>query len=154
MDHRSHTHEEPFGVTPERMFEALTTPAAIREWFGASKVIVTPEKGGAWIASWDDEAADAETRSDYISSFKILEIEPPKRIVLGEGKYRSSEEKDTMQMDVRTEFLVEPMAGGCSLTVVHHGIPDDPSQNDFYEDYLYGWENTFDGIRKYLFEHS
>ena len=62
------------------MFEALVTPSAIRKWWGATKAIVLPQVGGTWVASW----GESENDPDFISSFKILEFEPPSRIMLGE----------------------------------------------------------------------
>src|SRR5215208_2671967 len=82
---RRHILAEPFGVTPERMFEVLTTPAAIRSWWGASSVVIDARKGGSWVTA----SGEGENDSDYVNSFSILEFEPPTRMLLGSGKYYS-----------------------------------------------------------------
>ncbi|MDM7924303.1 MAG: SRPBCC domain-containing protein, partial [Pyrinomonadaceae bacterium] len=114
METRRHIHEEPFGVGAESMFHALITPSAIREWWGASKAIVIAEKGGVWIAAWGEDEND----SDYISSFKILEFEPPRRMLLGDGKYQSRDGQPPFEMNMTTEFTVEPVNNGCILRIV------------------------------------
>ena len=68
--------EEPFGVTPERMFEVLTSPTAIRSWWGATSVVIDPRKGGSWVTATGDEHKKAE----WVNSFSIKEYDPPNRM--------------------------------------------------------------------------
>ena len=95
MATRRHVQEEFFSVPSDRVFKALVTPSAIRRWWGASKAIVLPQAGGTWVASWGENENDP----DYISSFKILEFEPPHRMMLGEGKYFSRDGQPPFEMD-------------------------------------------------------
>jgi uncharacterized protein YndB with AHSA1/START domain len=144
MSTRRHVQEEPFSVSVERMFEALVTPTAIRSWWGASKAIVLPQLGGTWVASWGENENDP----DYISSFKIVEYEPPNRLTLGEGKYFAREGKPPFEMDkMTTEFHILDRGDGiCSLRIKQ--VAD-----DFYEACVIGWNNTFEGLRKYFFDN-
>lgn len=99
--------EEPFGVTPERMFSVLTMPEAIRSWWGASAVVIDPQKGGTLVTA----AGDGVNSSEYINSFQILEFEPPNRMLLGGAKYFSGTSwpiKTTMTM----EFLIDAVIAG------------------------------------------
>lgn len=142
--------EEPFAVSPERMFETLITPSAIRGWWGASKAIVVPEEGGVWIAAWGEDEND----SDYISSFKILEFEPPNRMLLGDGKYFSKDGTPPFEMKMTTEFVVEPnVGGGCALRIIQDGFPTDPVADEFFDASIVGWKNTFEGMRKYFYDN-
>lgn len=149
METRRHIHEEPFGVSAESMFHALITPSAIREWWGASKAIVIAERGGVWIAAWGEDEND----SDYISSFKIQQFEPPRRMLLGDGKYQSRDGQPPFEMNMTTEFTVEPINNGCILRIVQDGFPTDESADDFFDACVIGWKNTFDGLRRYFFEN-
>ncbi len=149
METRRHIHEEPFGIRSERMFEALITPSAIRGWWGASKAIVVPEKDGVWIAAWGED----ENAADYISSFKILEFEPPQRMLLGDGKYFSRDGQPPFEMNMTTEFIVEPQSGGCTLRIIQDGFPSDPVADEFFDACSVGWKNTFEGLRKYFYEN-
>ena len=151
MSTRRHVLEEPFGVSPERMFEALVTPSAIRSWWGAAKAIVLPQVGGTWVASWGEDENDP----DYISSFKILEYDPPKRLLLAEGKYFARDGQPPFVMDkMTTEFVIEDRNDGMSaLRITQDGFPSEKVADDFYEACIVGWENTFEGIRKYFFDN-
>lgn len=138
--------EEPFNVSAERMFEALITPKAIREWWGANRAVVDAEKGGSWVATYGED--DGE--SVFVNSFKLIEFDPPRKIVLGDGTLIANDKEFPLLMNTTTEFLIVPTPQGCSLTIVHIGMPTDPESEDFYESSLLGWHNTFEGLRRYF----
>ena len=151
MATRRHVHEESFPVPAIKLFEALVTPSAIRSWWGAAKAIVLPEPGGTWVASWGENENDP----DYISSFKILDYEPPVRLLLGEGKYFARDGQPPFEMDkMTTEFVVEEQGPGiCALRITQDGFPSEKVADDFYEACVIGWTNTFEGIRKYFYDN-
>jgi len=137
--------EEPFGVSPERMFEVLITPRAIRSWWGASSVILDPRKGGSFIAA----TGDGDSKSEYMNAFEILEFEPPSRMILGGGKYYAGANWP-IRTNMTTEFLIEPHPAGCSLQIVVELDPADPLLDDFFDACVAGWQNSFEGIRNYI----
>lgn len=137
--------EEPFGVTPERMFKLLTTPSAIRSWWGASSVVIDARKGGTFVAA----TSDGEARSEYINSFEILEFEPPTRMLLGGGKYYAGANWP-IRTNITTEFLIEEQPAGCILQIVVDLTPADPLLDDFFDACVAGWQNSFEGIRNYI----
>jgi uncharacterized protein YndB with AHSA1/START domain len=140
--------QEPFGISPERMFEVLTTPSAIRDWWGASTVVIDPRKGGSWVTAW----GDGETDSEYVNSFEILEFDPPKRMLLGRGKYISGANWPIVT-NMTTELVVERQPAGCSLRIVQELSPAEPLLDDFFDACVAGWQNSFEGIRNYLHNH-
>ncbi len=142
--------QEPFNVSAEKMFEALITPKAIREWWGASRAIVDPKVGGSWVATYGEE----DGSSEFINTFKLTEFDPPRRMVLGDGVLMSKEKGSPLVMGTTTEFVVVSIPEGCSLTIVHTGTPIDPESEDFYESSLLGWQNTFEGLRRYFHYNS
>jgi len=137
--------EEPFGVTPERMFEVLTSPTAIRSWWGATSVVIDPRKGGSWVTATGDEHKKAE----WVNSFSIKEYDPPNRMLLGAGKYFAGNNWP-IETNMTTEFLVQPQPTGCILTIIQELSPADPLLDDFFEACVAGWQNSFEGIRNYL----
>ena len=137
--------EEPFGVPPERMFEVLTTPSAIRSWWGASSVVLDARKGGSFIAA----ASDGDSMSEYMNAFEILEFEPPSRMLLGGGKYYAGANWP-IRTNMTTEFLIEPHPAGCNLQIVVELAPADPLLDDFFDACVAGWQNSFEGIRNYI----
>ena len=147
MDTRSHIHEELFDIPPERMFELLQTPSAIRGWWGASHVIVMPRAGGVWTAAWGEE-----DDPDYISIATLVEYDPPKRLVMKYGDYyaKSGTLPFKFADDALTSFTIAPDGEGCRLRVEQTGFPCDAAADEFYAACETGWENTFEGIRRHL----
>jgi uncharacterized protein YndB with AHSA1/START domain len=152
MPTRKHLHEEKFdGVPPERMFDLLITPSAIRDWWGAAGAIVVARPGGTWVASWGENEDDP----DFVSAFRILECDPPRRLVLSNGVYHAKSGGPAFNMaDMTTTFRVEPSGDGCVLTVVQDGFPNAPAADEFYAACETGWKNTFAGIRRHLGQRS
>lgn len=140
--------EEPFGVTPKRMFEILTTPSAIRSWWGATSVVIDAREGGSWVTSSGEGDKDA----DYINSFVITEYDAPNRLLLGSGKYYSGDNWP-IQTNMTTEFIVEPQPSGCILRIVQELDPADPLLDDYFDACIAGWQNSFEGIRNYIHHH-
>ena len=147
MSTRSHIHEESFDVAPERMFELLTTPSAIREWWGASCAIVAAKRGGIWAAAWG-----SEDDPDYISTATLVEFDRPRSIVMKYGEYYSKSGSLPFKFaeDAVTRFTIELADGGSVLRVEQDGFPVDPVADEFYAACETGWKNTFEGIRNFL----
>ena len=143
---RRHVHEESFRVAPEKMFAALHTPSAVRGWWGARTVVTIPEAGGYWTASW----GETEDDPDYVTGARLVEFEPPRRIVFGDYKYFAKSGPPPFEAAFLTTFEVEPHPDGCLLRVTQDGFPDGPEADEFYAACGTGWRNTFAGIRQYL----
>lgn len=73
MTTRRHVHEEIFDVDPATLFTLLHTPSAIRQWWGASHVIVDPKPGGVWVGLWGEEDSP-----DFITAGRMSVFDPPK----------------------------------------------------------------------------
>jgi len=91
------TREIVFPVGPDEVWEALTNPEQLEEWF-ANEVELDPREGGEGVFRWDD---GAERRA------RVLVAEPNERFVLdwdeeGEGE---------------VEFTLEEVEAGTRLLV-------------------------------------
>jgi uncharacterized protein YndB with AHSA1/START domain len=91
------TREIEFPVPPAEVWEALTDPDQLEEWF-ANDVELDPREGGAGVFRWDD---GEEKRA------RVTVAEPPERLVLdwdeeGEGE---------------VEFTLEEIDDGTRLRV-------------------------------------
>lgn len=144
-ERRSQILEEPFAVTPERMFEVLTTPAAIRSWWGATTVVIDPRTGGTLVTG----AGEGDKGAEFVNSFVILEFERPRRILLGRGKY-IAENNWPIETNMTTEFIIDPQPSGCTLRIVQELDPADPLLDDYFDACIFGWQNCFEGIRNYI----
>ena len=146
MTTRTHTHAEALPGTPEEVFALLCTPSAIRRWWSAARAIVLPEPGGIWAATW----GESEDDPDYVTVATIREIEPPRRLVLADYRYRARTGPLPFRTDFVTEFVVSPHAEGALLRVTQDGFPSGPEADAVHAACAKGWRDTFAGIRTYL----
>ena len=145
METRRELLEEPFAVTPERMFEILTTPSAIRAWWGATSVVIDAKQGGSWVTSSGENDKDAE----FVNSFEILQFDRPNRMLLGRGKFFTGNNWP-IQTNMTTELIVDRQPAGCILRIVQELSPAEPLLDDYFDACLAGWQNSFEGIRNYI----
>jgi uncharacterized protein YndB with AHSA1/START domain len=139
-------HEEVFPVVPERLFEILHTPSAIREWWGVARAVVLAEPGGVWAATW----GSSEDDPDYVTVAAIRDFDPPRRMVLADYRYRAKAGQLPFRADFVTEFVVAPHPEGSVLRVSQDGFPAGPEGDQFYAACGQGWRDTFAGIRRFL----
>lgn len=146
MSTRKHVHEEVFPVTQERLFALLLTPSAIRDWWGAARVVVLAEEGGTWAAAWGEDEDDP----DYVTTATIRQLEPPRRMVLDDYRYQAKSGPLPFAAEFVTAFDVEPHAEGAVLRVTQDGFPAGPEGDEFYAGCETGWRETFAGIRRHV----
>lgn len=146
METREHVHKECFAATPSELFALLITPSAIRKWWSASRVIVLPQAGGTWAATWGNDEDDP----DYITVATISEFQPQRRLVLGNYRYHSKAGPHPFEADFTTEFEVSATAEGACLQVTQSGFPAGPEADSYYVACQKGWRDTFAGIREFL----
>lgn len=150
MTTRKLVHEELLPGKQDDVFELLCTPSSIRSWWAAARAIVMANRGGMWAAAW----GEAEDDPEYITAATILEYEPPRRLVLGDYRYRAKSGPLPFHADFVTTFEVIPGSDGTILRVVQDGFPLDSEADGFYEACRNGWRDTFIGIRRHLQMHS
>jgi uncharacterized protein YndB with AHSA1/START domain len=88
--------EIDFPVPPDEVWEALTDPEQLEEWF-ATEVELDPRPGGAGIFRWEDGDERHAT---------VLVAEPGERLVLdwdedGEVEFQLEETEDGTRLRVR-----------------------------------------------------
>lgn len=151
---RCHEHEIDLPAPPERVFALLHTPSAIRQWWGAARVVVIPRPGGVWAAAWGDDEDDP----DYITTATMTVFDPPPpegRIRFEKYEYVSKHGPLPFEADFVTEFTVGPNGAGSSiLNVRQDGFPTGPEADDFYAACRKGWHDTFDSIRRYVDDNT
>ncbi len=147
---RSHRHEEILPAPPADVFRLLHTPSAIRDWWGATNVIVNPERGGTWCAAW---GAD-EDNPDYISAATIETFEPEVRLRLGSYSYYAKEGDMPFEADFSVDFRLSPHPDGTVLSVTQAGFPDSPDGDAYFNACQKGWTDTFANIRRHITAHN
>jgi activator of HSP90 ATPase len=118
-----------FTAEPERIYQAWMSSQGHTAMTG-SPATVDPKVGGEFTAG-----------EGYISG-KTLELETPRRILQA---WRTSEFPEGSP-DSRLEVLLEGVAEGTKLTLIHTEIPDGQG-----EDYKQGWQEFyFTPMREYF----
>lgn len=143
---RTHVHAESFACSPERLFALLVTPSAIRDWWGAARVIVLPGSGGTWAAAWGSE----EDAPDYVTTATMRVVDPPRRLLLTDYRYHARWEPAPLDAAFETEFVVSPAPEGARLRVAQSGFPAGDAGDAFLAACDRGWRDTFAGIRRHL----
>lgn len=146
MKTRSHVVHVDLSCTAERAFAALVTPSSVRAWWQASRVIVVPEPGGTWAATWGADEDDPE----YVLAAHILVFEPPKRLFLIDSTYRARSGPLPFEADLSTDFSIEPRGATCRLQVKQEGFPSDSVADEFYSACEIGWRTTLAALREHL----
>jgi uncharacterized protein YndB with AHSA1/START domain len=146
MATRKHVHEEVMPAGPERVFAALYTPSAIRDWWSVARAVVMPQPGGIWAAAW----GASEDDPDYVVSAVLAEFDPPRRMVWRDQRYHAKSGRLPFEADFVTTFEVEPHPQGAVLRVTQVGFPTAVVADDFYAGCQRGWRDTFAGMRRHL----
>lgn len=143
MPTRSPTTSVSLPGSPDSVFAALHTPCAIRPWRHASRVIVIPEPDGVGMAACGAE----ENEPDYVTAARWVVFAPPRRLVLGDYKYRSGNGGLPFRADFTVE--VDRSPAGCTLRVTQDRFPADAEADAFYHACERGWRDTLAGIERF-----
>jgi uncharacterized protein YndB with AHSA1/START domain len=96
-------------TTPEKLWQALTTPEFNRVYWGGMWQDSDFQPGSSWALKFSDgRVADAG---------QVLESDPPRRLVLKWGHELRPELK--AEGYSQASFDLEPVAGAVKLTVIH-----------------------------------
>ncbi|GAA1737606.1 SRPBCC domain-containing protein [Isoptericola hypogeus] len=123
-------------TTPERLWEAITSPAFTTQYFHGARIDVTPERytsRGPDGQSWGDDA--------------VYEFDPPHRLVHG---WRSLYDPDLAdEPESRVTWQIEPRDGGlCLLTVTHDRLEGSPRTARGVSGE--GWTTVLSGLKTLL----
>ena len=124
-------------TSPEKLWEALTDPEFIRQYWYGVKVECTWKKGAPWkLALPDGRLADAG---------EILEVEPPRRIVIRWQNEWNPEMK--AEGPSRCSIDLEPLDGAVKLTISHE---IDRPASKFITGVSGGWPYTLSNLKSLL----
>ena len=137
MNHDRFVYVTYIRTTPEKLWEALTTPEFTRKyWFGTWQDCAWTV-GASWKLTFPDgRVADAG---------EVLEIDPPKRLVL---KWRHQLNPELhAEGDSRATFELEPADELVKLTVLHE---IDQTGSKFIEAVSGGWPMILSSLKSLL----
>lgn len=125
-------------AAPERVFRALTEPAALNGWI-ASAAEVDPRVGGRYSYGWQNKK---DGRTVCVGPTQILDIVPNRRLVTDWPDWRG----DPDRPKTRVAWLLEPVGTATRVTVVHGEFP----RTADISDYPFGWPKFLGRLRNLI----
>ncbi len=131
-----------FAASRDAIFNALTDPEALAQWFGPEGVTVKVvsldlRPGGAY--SFEFHGSEG---SFHALTGTYLEIERPKRLVAtwiwGQGNYAG--------VETRVTYELSEVDGGTELSLTHENLMDADARDKHHQ----GWTSTFDCLERFL----
>ncbi len=123
-----------YEATPERLFAAWIDVETLERWWGCgvdqlwNVHVWEPTPGGAVHVSMKFDSGSYEVRGT------VAEVEEPHRLVID------------WEQGQQIVVLIEASADGSTMTIEHHGLPDDAMR----EIVTGGWSVSVENIRKVL----
>ena len=126
---------------PELVFEALSTPQGIAQWFG-------PDAGPVLIAEMNLQVGGRYKvrfrmldNTEHECSGEILEVERPARLAMS-WQWLGREADGAS----RVEFQLRPTPQGTELVFTHTQLPSDQSAREHQQ----GWNGSFDKLERHM----
>lgn len=123
---------------PSVVFDALTEPEGIRQWWGpdAGPVLVAETDlrvGGRFLVRF--RMLDG---SEHESSGEYLEVDPPQRLAMSWRWLKGGDDDGVSRIDIS----LRPIDGGTELTFTHARLSSDAARDSHKE----GWTGALDKL--------
>jgi uncharacterized protein YndB with AHSA1/START domain len=138
------------GAPPEVVFEVITRPEHIREWWQADEAHLTATAGTAGELVWGDRSSpDA-----HVARLTVVEAEPPRRLAF-RWVYDDDVDVPTEGNSLLVTFELTPADGGTTVRLTESGFRERGWEaavlQQHYDDHQHGWDQHFGGgLRTYL----
>jgi uncharacterized protein YndB with AHSA1/START domain len=135
-----------FPVPRERVWDAITKPEQLSQWFGIVRDMDF-RVGGEITFTWEQE------RSPYPGVIEV--IEPPHQFAFRWNAYAIGHPELGLAPSPTTlvEFTLEEVAEGTRLTLVESGfasLPEAVQATQAYQENQGGWQAGLSALRSYL----
>lgn len=135
--------EREFNVTPERLFEVVSTRAGLLQWWGTEETSIVDHeldfsRTGPWFSTMG--AADGQ---QYKMSGQVTHFDPPKSVGFTWGWH---DDADQRGLESHVTFTVAETASGSRLIIDHRQLDND-EQAGRHE---MGWAATMRNLAKLL----
>lgn len=115
------SHHIQIDAPPERVWEAITTPAQISKWFFGVDTESDWHVGGTIVHRGEYQGRPYEDKGE------ILELDPPRRFVHTHWSATSGT-PETPEHEQRVSWTLEPSDGGTALTVDEVNLPSEQAK--------------------------
>ena len=126
-------------ATAQRVWEALTDPAQVKQYMWGSEVVSTWKQGSPLVYRGVWEGKPFEDKGT------ILEIDPPRLL---RTNYFSplSGKPDAPENYAEVTYALSPQAGGTKLTVTQSNIPNEAGKTQSEGN----WGTVLDAVKKLI----
>lgn len=136
-----------FRIPATELFRLWTDPAELTHWFGPGEGWTAPlVVAEAWPGGAFRFLLQSPERKTRAAVGVYREVRAPERLAFTwareEAPCGAKERPDTTESTVTIDL--RPADGGTSLTLVHSGLPDDRTR----EEYRRFWEGCLDRLRR------
>lgn len=147
MEHGSIEREINIDASPEVVFEVITRPEHIREWWNGCQTDVAPSVGAVAELAWGKGGPEP-----HVEQMTVVAAEPPRlfsfRWVYGD------EAAATAGNSLLVTFELTPSAGGTTLRMTETGFREKGWEiavmEATYADHVNGWDVFVPSIRDYV----
>ena len=133
------SHRIQIDAPPERVWEALTTPDQISQWFFGVDTESDWTVGSTVVHRGEYQGRAYEDKGE------ILELDPPRRFVHTHWSPMSGL-PDTPEHAQRVSWTLEPSDGGTALTVDEENLPSEQAKAISDQ----SWPQALDALRSLL----
>jgi uncharacterized protein YndB with AHSA1/START domain len=142
------TAELQIAAPPERIFQALTDPVQLQQWFRSPECPVKfwefdARMNGAYRYQTEMGNVVVNGTREFKCHGHIIEFDPPR--VLAYTWYANWHDDSTVRTVVRWELT--PREGGTHVKVTHSGLANLPIAR---EDYSGGWPEVVEQLKKFV----
>ena len=122
-------------TTPEKLWEAITTPEFAKQYWGGMVNVSDWKEGSTW------EHQDTNNSNDVKLVGRVKESNPPKRLVLTWSAPDNIENASTVSFDI------DAVEGAVRLDVIHSDLKID---SDMHRGVSQGWPAVLSNMKTYL----
>jgi uncharacterized protein YndB with AHSA1/START domain len=143
MEHGSIEREFTVQATPEVVFDVLSSPEHIAQWWGADAVLA-PTPGSVGELAWNDRS--------HVTPLTVVEADPPRTFSF-RWSYDAAEAPAVGNSFLVT-FTLRPTDGGTVVRLVETGFRErgwtaDVAQAQ-HDDHVHGWDLHLGTLRSYV----
>jgi uncharacterized protein YndB with AHSA1/START domain len=136
-------------ASPEIVFEVITSPEHIREWWGGAETDVAPREGSVSEIAWGKDSTDP-----HIEHLTVIEAEPPRRFAfrwVADGAAVA-----TAANSLLVTFTLTPDRSGTLLRMTESGFREKGWEaavlEEAYADHVRGWDLFIPSLGAYAGE--
>lgn len=150
MEHGTIERELHVSAPPEVVFDVISSPEHIRQWWQVDAVDLAPAAGTTGELVWGDRSSpDA-----HVARLTVVEAEPPRRFAF-RWVYDDDVDVPADGTSLLVVFELVPVDGGTTVRLTESGFRERGWEaavlQQQYDEHVQGWTQHFDGgLRAYL----